>query len=152
MSPEGISPVRMNGLRMSGPQIKLQQIFPDEGNPRRVPFYQALAADRINISFLCADYSGPVKKLICMAEPATLTRLGGGLTKDSGISGNIDTQAACLISIFPHRFNPAAVGTILHAFSRDNSSWHCMATSGSMVSLTNRNKKSYEICGRRHGE
>lgn len=136
MPREGISSDRMNGLRLSGRHIRLHQKFPDHRNLRQVPIYRVLAADRINISFLLADCLGSVKQIICLVEPEMLTRLDEELTIKDGMSGNQDLSAsACLVSVFPHRYNPASVGITLQALTRNDVGWHMMATSGSMLSF-----------------
>ncbi len=114
--PATMPPVQMNGLRISGRQILLQQVFGDDSAPRPAPLYRMLAADRINISFLCANYLGTEKKIGCLVEPA-------------------GKAAASLVTIFPHRFNPAAAAAVFRALDRGDVRWHYMATSGSTLSF-----------------
>lgn len=132
---EGTAPVRMNGLRVSGRLIRLEQVFEDETDPRHAPLYQKLAADRINISFLCADYLGPAELICCLVEPEILTRAGKDSTSSQSIPIHPDGSAAAEVSVFPHRFNPAAVGATLRALSYGVVPWHYMASSGSMLSF-----------------
>lgn len=132
---KGTAPVRMNGLRVSDRLIRLEQVFDGQTDPRQAPFYQKLAADRINISFLCADYLGSAKLICCLVEPEILTRAGNDSTSSQSIPIHPDGSAAAEVSVFPHRFNPAAVGAILQALSCEAVPWHYMASSGSMLSF-----------------
>ncbi|MBS3756273.1 MAG: hypothetical protein KGY56_11300 [Desulfobacterales bacterium] len=128
--------MQMNGLRVSDRLVRLEQVFTDQWDPRLVPLYRKLAADRINISFLYLNYLVPAKQISCLVEPETLTRL----TRDS-VPGGVEpvkpdaSAAAGLVSAFPHRFDPAAIGTMLRAVAQTEIEWHCMASSGSMLAI-----------------
>ncbi|MCF8036942.1 MAG: hypothetical protein K9K62_08735 [Desulfobacteraceae bacterium] len=123
----------MNGIRVSGRLIRLQQVFADHRDARLVPLYRMLAADRMNISFLYLNYLAPARRISCLVEPETLTRLDDGSIPGTG--GKPDAAAAGLVSVFPHRFNPAAIGTLFRVLSRLDFQWHCMASSGSMLTI-----------------
>ena len=128
--------MHMNGLRASDRLVRLAQVFTDQRDPRLVPLYRKLAADRINISFLYLNYLVPAKQISCLVEPETLTRL----TRDSVPGGTVPVKpdasaSAGLVSAFPHRFDPAAIGAILRAVGQAEIEWHCMASSGSMLAI-----------------
>ncbi|MBS3732624.1 MAG: hypothetical protein KGY42_06925 [Desulfobacterales bacterium] len=128
--------MQMNGLRVSDRLVRLAQVFTDQWDPRLIPLYRKLAADRINISFLYLNYLVPAGQISCLVEPEILTRL----TRDSVPGGAIPVKPeapadAGLVSAFPHRFDPAAIGTILRAVGRKEIQWYCMASSGSMLAI-----------------
>ena len=129
--------MQMNGIRVSGRLVRLQQVFADQRDARMVPLYRMLAADRMNISFLYLNYLAPARQISCLVEPETLTRLDAGSIPGSGAGagGKPDAAAAGLVSVFPHRFNPAAIGILFRVLSRLGLQWHCMASSGSMLTI-----------------
>ncbi|MFP3981996.1 MAG: hypothetical protein ACLFUY_11405, partial [Desulfobacterales bacterium] len=128
--------MQMNGLRVSDRLVRLQQVFADQWDPRLVPLYRKLAADRINISFLYLNYLVPAKQISCLVEPETLTRLSRDSVPGGTVAVRPDASASAgLVSAFPHRFDPAAIGTMLGAVGRAEIGWHCMASSGSMLAI-----------------
>jgi hypothetical protein len=118
---------RVNEIRLSGRFLRLQQDLADESAPQSVHLYRRLAADRVNIAFLQLDFLCSPRRITCLVAPEASSRLDAapcaGLT-------------AGLISVFPHRYHPAVIGAILRAFSHENTGWHGMATSGSMLTLS----------------
>ncbi|MFW6082051.1 MAG: hypothetical protein ACOC7W_09060 [Desulfosalsimonas sp.] len=127
---------KMNGLKTSGRLISVNQEFGDEFDPRLVPVYRMLAADRVNIAFLYANYLNPEKRITCLVEQEALTRPGSGITGSGRMPSNSDKEASSgLVSVFPHRFSPAAAGSLLRTLSGNDISWNCMASSGSMLSF-----------------
>lgn len=135
----------MNGLKKSGRLISVNQGFADESDPRFVPVYRMLAADRINISFLYANYLNPEKRITCLVEQEVLTRPGSGVTGCSRMPADGEKTASCgLVSVFPHRFSPAAAGSVVRTLSGKGISWNCMASSGSMLSFVH----DYEVVDR----
>lgn len=44
-------------------------------------------------------------------------------------------SGAGLVSAFPHRFQPGLIGAVLCALDQQESRWHCLATSGSILAL-----------------
>ncbi|MFP4650139.1 MAG: hypothetical protein ACLFML_04315 [Desulfobacterales bacterium] len=126
----------MNGLKKSGRLISVNQEFADESDPGLVPVYRMLAADRVNIAFLYANYLNPEKRITCLVEQESLIRPGSGITGPGRMPANSDKEASSgLVSVFPHRFSPAAAGSVVRTLSGNDISWNCMASSGSMLSF-----------------
>ncbi|MGM0402979.1 MAG: hypothetical protein ACQEQN_04635 [Thermodesulfobacteriota bacterium] len=129
-------PVKINEVRLSSRFLRLQQGLADEVDSRSVCLYRQLAADRINISFLHLDFLRSPRQVTCLVAPEAVTRLEQSPEKDQ--NGGKETEpgrAAGLVSLFPHRFHPAVIGAVFCALAQENAGWHCMATSGSMVTL-----------------
>ncbi len=133
--------IRLNDIRVSGRLRRLQQGLAEASDPQPVYLYRQLAADRINIAFLYLDFLRSPGQITCLVAPETQTRLTGGDAKE-GIEGHERDGAVGLISLFPHRFHPSVMGAVFCALNRDGAGgnskgpgWHCMATSGSMLTL-----------------
>ncbi|MFW6052961.1 MAG: hypothetical protein ACOC8I_03525 [Desulfosalsimonas sp.] len=127
--------LRMNGLRVSGLLIRFDQEFESRADSRLEPLYRKLAADRVNISFLFADGLGPAKRICCLVDRETAVRSGDDPAGVPGVTAYPEEAAAAMVSVFPHRFDPSAVGATIRAFGKEDVPWHYMATSGSMVTF-----------------
>lgn len=127
--------IRMSGLRVSGRLFRIEQVFDEEPDPRRVPLYRKFAADRVNISFLYADGLEPAKRICCLVEREIVSRFGDVPVRSFKLPAHPQGPEAALVSVFPHSFDPVAVGAALGAFGMEDLAWHYMATSGSMVSF-----------------
>ncbi len=131
-----MTPVKINEVRLSSRFLRLQQDLADDVDSQSVCLYRQLAADRINISFLHLDFLRTPRQVTCLVAPEAVTRLEQ--SPEMNPSGAAETEpgrAAGLVSLFPHRFHPAVIGAIFCALEQENAGWHCMATSGSMVTL-----------------
>ncbi len=131
-----MTPVKINEVRLSSRFLRLQQDLADDVDSQSVCLYRQLAADRINISFLHLDFLRSPRQVTCLVAPEAVTRLEQSPEKDH--TGDAETEpgrAAGLVSMFPHRFHPAVIGAVFCALEQENAGWHCMATSGSMLTL-----------------
>ncbi len=113
-----MSTVRINELRVSGRLLRLHQELADSSGPQPVSLYRRLAAERVNIAFLHLGFLRSPWQITCLVAPEA------GPFHDAG-----------LVSAFPHRFQPGLIGAVFCALDQEDSRWHCLATSGSMLAL-----------------
>jgi len=128
--------VRINGLRLSGRLGRLYQeiqCFPEAGS---VYLSRKLALSRINITFLLLNCLYLPARISCMVAPESLAGCAdrAGFSSDA-FNGTQPGDMAGLISLFPHRFDPAVMGAVFKAVYEDKLPWYCMATSGSMLTM-----------------
>lgn len=124
--------VRINGLRLSGRLCRLcqeMQCFPEAGS---VYLSRKLALSRINITFFLLDCLSSPARITCLVAPESLAKYGDSayFCADTG-----NEPGSGLVSLFPHRFDPAVFGAVFRAVDSEKLPWHCMATSGSMLTM-----------------
>lgn len=127
--------LKINGLRISGRFVRLRQSFADAAGPRPVPIYRKLAADRMNISFLYGNWLGSEKQIGCLVEPERLGRTNARPDADRTGASTAEGAPAGVLSVFPHRFDPAAIAALFSGIRRKDVEWHYLASSGSMLAL-----------------
>lgn len=123
-----MTPVRINGLRLSGRLCRLYQEVNNFRDAMPAYLYGRLASARINITFLSLDFLRSPGQINCLVA-ADLPRDWNGIYKTDL------NQAAGLISLFPHRYDPAVMGAVFRAVGEKKLPWYCMATSGSMLTM-----------------
>lgn len=111
---------------MSGRFARLYQEADTSVNQESVYLYRKLAADRINIVFLSLDFLRNPRQITCMVEPGAAPATAGQ---------DHDQGAAGLVSLFPHRFDPAVIAVVFTALGQRQIPWHSMASSGSMLTV-----------------
>ena len=111
---------------MSGRFARLYQEVDPSVNQESVYLYRKLAADRINIVFLSLDFLRNPRQITCMVAPGAAPATAG--------QGH-DQGAAGLVSLFPHRFDPAAIAAVFAALGQRQIPWYAMASSGSMLTV-----------------
>lgn len=131
-----MTPVKINEVRLSSRFLRLQQDLADDVESQSLCLYRQLADDRINISFLHLDFLRSSRQVTCLVAPEAVTRLEQSPEKDHARGTETEPgRAAGLVSLFPHRFHPSVIGAVFCALEQEKAGWHCMATSGSMVTL-----------------
>ena len=128
--------IRISGLRSGGRFKRLYQESHSGPEPKSVYLYRSLAADRVNIAFMTLDFLRSPGQMTCLvaAEDLPHGRAVFGDMPAGRRSSDFD-DAAGLISVFPHQFDPAVIGMVFDAMARQQCPWHCMASSGSTVAL-----------------
>ncbi|RJP38765.1 MAG: hypothetical protein C4548_12710 [Desulfobacteraceae bacterium] len=125
--------IRMNGIRLSNPQVGVSQSCPDGAASPSVYLYRLLADERINITFLSLFFADDAPRINCCVSPDKQAKVEEfTLCDDSGITcrPRIGT-----VSVYPHQFSFSALGYLLYVFATERFYFHQMASSGAMLTF-----------------
>lgn len=125
--------IRMNGIRLSNPQVGVFQTCPVGVVSPPVYLYHLLAEEQINITFLNLFAADGAPHINCCISPDKQARVEEfTLRGDSGIAcrPRIGT-----VSVYPHQYSFSALGYLLYVFARERFSFYQMASSGAMLTF-----------------
>jgi hypothetical protein len=125
--------IRMNGIRLSNPQVGVSQTCPVNAAASSGYLYRFMAVERINMMFLnlfCAD---DFLRINCCISPEKQAKVEELTLRDH--TGVTCRPRIGTVSVYPHQFSFAALGYLLYIFGKKRFSFHQMASSGAMLAF-----------------
>jgi hypothetical protein len=125
--------IRMNGIRLSPPQVGVSQICRISTADSSYYLYRYMAAERVNMTFLnlfCTDDSIRINCCIPPEKKAGVEALA--LRDDTGVTCR---PRVGTVSVYPHGFRFSVLGYLLHLFGEKGFHFYQMATSGAMLTF-----------------
>ncbi len=125
--------IRMNGIRLSPPQVGISQTCRISPAFSSLYLYRVMAAERINMTFVNLFHANDCLRINGCIPPEKQDRVEEFvLRRDTGMTcrPRIGT-----VSVYPHRFRFSALGYLVHVFGEKGFHFYQMASSGAMLTF-----------------
>lgn len=133
------SRIRIDGITLSKRLIVVQLWNLPDINGYLDQFCRTLSKHHINLSFLSATRMEGERQITCCVAEEDQNSIKTVLQSEIGLACSVRyISSACILSLFPHRFDLKVLGLVIKAFDDSNIPLYGLASSISTLSFLTR--------------